>query len=299
MEQDYKPVKGLALVIPIKMKNVLDHLAKKPLEWTAFGEIEEIREDGVQYFILKDIAFPKQENSGAATELTGDSYADFGATLHREKKDSSKYRLWIHSHNTMAAFWSGTDTDQMESFITPNTTHRLSLVVSSTHQWRACLNLNKPVRMDFDLGILFNDCVTDQAELDRYKADLESKEVERKYTPSAGKSYRWDYEKNRMVECTFGEERKPELPLPPANASSQEWDEYYDRLHPLDEEPPIILGKKLSKRDKKKAKRVGDILSHLSPAEKGHYNYCVNFYQMTPEEALNEVFKERGSNGGF
>jgi len=138
---DTKTLNDVGLVIPLKMKNILDYLAKKPLEWTAFGEVEEINDENGMYFVLTDIAFPKQENAGATTEVSDDNYADFGVELHKAKKDSSKYKIWIHSHNTMQAFFSGTDLSQMDSFATPNTTHRVSLVVSSADEWKACLNL--------------------------------------------------------------------------------------------------------------------------------------------------------------
>jgi len=184
----------LGLVIPLEIKNILDYLVQKPLEWTAFAEVEEYKADDGMYFIVKDLYFPKQENSGSSTEIDPKDYAEFGSSLAKRKVNTSMVKLWIHSHNSMSAFWSGTDTNQMSDFKSGN--YMLSLVVAQGGEWKACFSLFNPLRIDFDMPIIINDNVTDQATLDKYKAELEAIEKKRTYEYTSKKAW-WEEEQDK------------------------------------------------------------------------------------------------------
>lgn len=185
----------LSLIIPLEIKNILDYLVQKPLEWTAFAEVEEIKTDDGMYFLVRDLYFPKQENSGSATEIEPKDYAEFGASLAKRKVNTSMVKLWIHSHNSMSAFWSGTDTNQMSDFKSGN--YMLSLVVAQSGNWKACFSLFNPLRIDFDMPIIINDNVTDQATLDKYKAELEAVEKKKTYDYKPTKKAWWEEEQDR------------------------------------------------------------------------------------------------------
>lgn len=171
-----------ALVLPLRIKNILEHLVQKPLEWMAFGEIDEVKEGGNTYYVVKDIHFPKQENSSGNTEAIGTELASFGIGLKKKGIDASKCRLHLHSHHNMGAFWSTTDTEQMENF--KNKTFMLSLVISTKEisDWKACINIFNPMRLDISIPILTQDNITEQKELDKYKSDLEKVENIKTYT---------------------------------------------------------------------------------------------------------------------
>ncbi len=170
---DEKP--KIALVLPLKLKNVLDHLARiKPKEWTAFGKLEPYPwEEGTAYR-LTDIDFPKQTNASSSTDVISEDFATFAEQLRSRKEPLNQWKLWIHSHNTMGAFWSGTDKDQMESFKSGN--FMMSLVVSTTGM-KAAFNLFSPLRGDFDCGILYEDNITSEEELKTYADKLASLET--------------------------------------------------------------------------------------------------------------------------
>jgi len=65
---------------------------------------------GTDYYAT-DIFFPKQRNSSAYTEFTGqpiDELMEYLA-LNNKIEDFGKYAIWLHSHHNMNAFRSGTD----------------------------------------------------------------------------------------------------------------------------------------------------------------------------------------------
>lgn len=322
----------MALVIPLRMKNILTHLAKKPLEWTAFGEIEEVKNGRGQYFILKDISFPPQENAGATTDVSGEDYAKFGERMHKEKKDTSTFKLWIHSHNTMNAFWSGTDTTQMETFTSPNSTHRLSLVVSSTSEWKACFNLYKPIRLDFDIPIVVDDIVVDQEELDSYQKDLEGNEI-KKVTKAVGSSdknaWYWDKKTRSYVYPRDFAPQDDELGILETDRSRRINEEQYradfdskDRADKAEldvfnlEEDTIanfdeILNRLDSGLNQKKIKKIknykkkledyNSILFYLSEKDLDSYRYFRDTLGQEPELALISTtnYKEDSTDYGF
>jgi len=162
------------LIIPLKWKNVLDYLVQKELEWHAFAKIEKTKVNGNVSYIMSDIYFPKQVNSSTTTEDNGGT-ADMAYDLKKRGENLSDWKLHIHSHHTMNAFWSSTDREQHEDWKSGD--YMLGLVLSSKGNWKAILNLFDPVRVDVDLDIVINDKVIDQEELDKYKADLEEKET--------------------------------------------------------------------------------------------------------------------------
>lgn len=60
-----------------------------------------IKEDGMIY--LKDVFLPKQENTGASTEMDAESLGEIPII------PEANLNCWVHSHVNMKAFWSGTD----------------------------------------------------------------------------------------------------------------------------------------------------------------------------------------------
>lgn len=161
------------LLIPLRMKNILDYLVKnKSLEWSAWGRIIKVDEELKPTFKLVDIDFPKQTNYSSITEIEGDDLIDLTAT--KPKEERNEWKLWIHSHHTMGAFWSCTDRTQMESF--GSTSYMMSLVVSTTG-YKAAFNLFNPLRADFDMEIIIEDLIIDESELKVYNGRLEAAEV--------------------------------------------------------------------------------------------------------------------------
>jgi len=263
---DLATLNSVAVVLPIKFKNILDYLLQKELEWSCLAEVDEINQNGVMYFVVKDIYFPKQENSSGATEVTGDEWNELAEELHAKKIDLSKCHFSIHSHNSMGAFWSAQDIKQWSDWQTPATTHRVSMVMSSKGDWKACFHLYKPVRVDFDIPIIVQDNVTDQEILDKYKTELEAKERFPKQTKS---SYYYPNDSRYSSDAYMYED-------------DYSFDWFGER--------------KMSKKEKKRNKRLKEIVDTLNEKEKTVFEHCITVYDFTPQEAIEAVIDCR-TNG--
>jgi hypothetical protein len=85
-----------------------------------------------------------QVNSSASTELDQGALAQFLC----EHEAPEKVRAWIHSHGTLAVFWS----DQDESCIAglANESFLISIVVNKRHDLRCRIDVFQPLRMTID-----------------------------------------------------------------------------------------------------------------------------------------------------
>lgn len=103
----------MKFVIPYKLNRILKILVEKNArEFTLFGKTRIVGEE-VQ---LLDIRVPNQRSSVADTEVSSENLVEFMEKLLEDGENPKDWNMWIHSHNTMGAFWSGTDTAQMKSF---------------------------------------------------------------------------------------------------------------------------------------------------------------------------------------
>jgi len=94
-------------------------------EWMA-GLIGEVR-DG--YYFITDLFIPEQEGSKALIEVTNRGAAEMAEV---------SLLGWLHSHNTMSAFQSGTDTHTAHMY-------DLSITVNNKYEYYATLKVNIPV----------------------------------------------------------------------------------------------------------------------------------------------------------
>ena len=77
-------------------------------------------------FKLDDVEILKQENTSTNTELDGDAVSAY------MMKYGMKY-VWWHSHHTMGAFWSGTDTNEIDAW--KNNSFSLALVINLREEY--------------------------------------------------------------------------------------------------------------------------------------------------------------------
>jgi hypothetical protein len=118
-------------------------------EWSAFAKTELV-EDGVR---LLDLRIPHQESSKGGTELSSDDMYNFFIELEEAGEDPSKWNCWVHSHNTMGAFWSTTDTRQMQSFNNGGPNYFFHLVVSTRDRKAAFTSFKPFVFENLDIPI--------------------------------------------------------------------------------------------------------------------------------------------------
>ena len=109
-------------------------------------------EDGDGDFIIKDTVILKQEVSAGNCEMEAEALA-----LHYSKmvgKHGDKVRhCWWHSHHTMDAFWSGTDT----STILANKSHdfTVSLVVNLKQEYKLRVQFFYPFEHEENVNLNF------------------------------------------------------------------------------------------------------------------------------------------------
>jgi hypothetical protein len=145
------------LYIPEDIKTTLHELCKnRDLEWTLFGKTEPY-EDGYR---LVDFIVPEQENGGAHTEIEDTAIETLTEELLTKEEDPLNWNVWIHSHNTMGAFFSKTDTDQMDDFGKLGIKMMFSIVVSCAAKepkMLAWVSLYNPIRTDLEVNIEFEE----------------------------------------------------------------------------------------------------------------------------------------------
>jgi len=149
-------------------ETIFDMAKEHKIEWTMFAKSAQI---GRNAFRVSDFIIPYQENSGASTEVQVELKLEDGAMIDptlewrtRDKvlADPASWRgvdwnVWIHSHNTMEAFWSGTDWEEIENMMKERTEPFLAIVVNAKREYRALLGI-PALDMTFDkIDIDFNE----------------------------------------------------------------------------------------------------------------------------------------------
>jgi hypothetical protein len=137
----------MKIIVPGVLNRTIDHLVKENpnREFSLFAATH-IEGDNVH---VDELRVPLQESTGGNTE------ADKGAFLEElieYGEDPARWNMWIHSHNTMGAFWSGQDEKQMFEFNKGNTPFFFHMVVSSSaaKNRKACYTAFKPFPAKWD-----------------------------------------------------------------------------------------------------------------------------------------------------
>ena len=80
-----------------------------------------------------DVEILKQENTGTNTDLDGDAVAEYTMKYAMKYNNPGMKFVWWHSHHTMGAFWSGTDTNEIDAW--KNTSYSLALVINLKEEY--------------------------------------------------------------------------------------------------------------------------------------------------------------------
>lgn len=152
-------------------------------EWSWLCKAELINGD----YHVTDIFFPTQKNQTAYTEFTKEPLDELASYLFKKdwNLDSyGKYCVWLHSHQKMSAFWSGTDYNTRKSFKDRWSEGFISLVTSQTSgssncRWvfyHATLDVYSPVEFDIDIDVeVWLPCTQlEERETEEYLEHLES-----------------------------------------------------------------------------------------------------------------------------
>ena len=126
-------------------------------------------------FIIKDPVILKQEVSGGNCEMEAEALALHYSKMVGKHGDNVRH-CWWHSHHTMAAFWSGTDT----STILANKSHdfTVSLVVNLKQEYKLRIQFFYPFEHEENVTLNFLEDIDEERD---EGLDAEVKELCSKY----------------------------------------------------------------------------------------------------------------------
>lgn len=145
-------------------------------EISGFGKLEVSVVEGVRYFIMTDLVIFTQVCTGAHSMIDDDALGKFLYEKTKAGEDLTKWKIWWHSHATMTAFFSGTDTGTIEK--STEFPYLISLVTNHAGDIKCRLDVFDPIRYHEDLQV-----ETLPEENEELKL-LCAKEIEQKVTTS-------------------------------------------------------------------------------------------------------------------
>ncbi len=123
-------------------------------EVSGLGIISEVRNEQniLTHFIIDDVYLIKQLSGNADTTLDAEAIGQFLVELVQQGIDTSKVKLWWHSHGTMDVFWSTTDEQCIRDLT--NSSYMISLVTNKMNKNLVRLDVYQPFQITLnDIGI--------------------------------------------------------------------------------------------------------------------------------------------------
>ena len=132
----------------------------------------------------------KQENTGTTTELDGDALRDY--YIKAAMKHGEVRFCWWHSHHTMAAFWSGTDLNEIKAW--KNDSWSLALVVNLYGEYKLNVSTWDPIEhtVDVPLEIIRDIPQPTKKQLKEYEELCSSKVNVVNYSNFSRQTYLWN-----------------------------------------------------------------------------------------------------------
>lgn len=130
------------------------HKAYPHQEWSGIWRAE--KKDW--YYLISDIIFWEQENSWTLTTISEKWVSEILEKLVEKCPEKmGEYNVWIHSHHSMAVFWSGTDNAQKQSFDDGNAKHFFHIVTNYDKSWNPwykwALTFYKPMNVELEVDV--------------------------------------------------------------------------------------------------------------------------------------------------
>ena len=165
MTKDNGPLVRIAPAAEQKIRHYV-HLARG--EVSGLGTVIP-HNDGL---LIQEVYLLEQQCTGCHTELDDEAVAQLLVQLDSEGIDTGTIRFWWHSHGTMQAFWSSTDTHCIAGLA--NDSYLVSLVTNKIGDDRMRVDLFQPFHATFDKLPLLID-VKDLGLRDMCKAEFHDK----------------------------------------------------------------------------------------------------------------------------
>ena len=112
---------------------------------------------------VQDPVILKQRISSGNTHLDKEELAKYYTKTAKKYKDNIFRFCWWHSHHTMSAFWSGTDTSTIDEFSDGDFSFALVVNLKEEYKFRVSVWRPMEVHEDVDLEILHADKTVKQS----------------------------------------------------------------------------------------------------------------------------------------
>lgn len=132
------------LMIPLSVwQKMFAYIQACPIEVNGFGYIDRT---GPSEFELTDVFILDQVATAASVDVTAQAINDHMYTMISEGRNTGSLRFQWHSHVNMQAYFSSTDTGNIEQF-GATSDWMLSLVANKRYQFEARLDVYRPFRV--------------------------------------------------------------------------------------------------------------------------------------------------------
>ena len=215
-------------------------------EVSGMGKVEIV--DGE--LTVTDCTIFEQTVSGVHSDIETHALAKFQVELVQKGEDLSHWKLWWHSHADMGVFWSGRDTDTIDS--STEFEYMVSLVTNHAHDLKARVDTFKPLRLFSDLSVEIQEeynvdlkalCDAEILEKVKKPAIQEYKKTkwDRAYLDTMGAGFRTGgrYFDDEWFDVNPDGKKKNKKYVPEeivVSEKSKEIEDYYDRLEELENE---------------------------------------------------------------
>jgi proteasome lid subunit RPN8/RPN11 len=156
LESESEPASKLVLHMPRRVWRVIQGFVKGCDEEIAgFGYVKQLANGSLmvtEAFILE------QTVTGASVDTDAEAIARHMTEMIEQGKDPSMMRLQWHSHVNMQAYFSGTDTAQIERYDCP---YMISLVTNKRGEYKVRLDLFQPFRVQVPITMSFYEDIDD------------------------------------------------------------------------------------------------------------------------------------------
>lgn len=105
---------------------------------------------GEKVYELFDPVILEQVNTATTTELDGEAIRDYQIKAGMKHGTDIKF-CWWHSHHTMAAFWSGTDQNEINAW--ENDSWSLALVINLFGEYKLNVSVWQPIQYSEDVNL--------------------------------------------------------------------------------------------------------------------------------------------------
>lgn len=136
------------------------------------GGLGKVTTDGEDFFV-SDVEIFKQKVTEAHVDMTAEALADFQYEKAQKHESLLEYKFWWHSHAKMGVFFSGTDTNTIDS--STEFPWLVSVVTNHLHELTGRVDIYSPVHMYIDKVpvVIVDD--TDEAIVAQCLKDIEEK----------------------------------------------------------------------------------------------------------------------------